>query len=467
MLSGRDVFADWQGLWTGRDGAPGRGLVACGEARMGRWVRSGLRAVASRGGGGGSIYVAGRLCGGTTQRGRSRAGTVVDPCRSAFAGPAMTDQQFLTVEQVAQEFQLTSQTIRNWNWGCGPLRAKPDAPLSRRERAAVRVAPAATLQRFLLAVRFAVELRLDAPRFAAELVSQPAWRRRLSVRSFCSRSRSRSTALFIFSRSRRASRSSLATSLRRSLPPVRTLPRIAPSSFSVASSAVLMRAIARPFCSKRARAAALTRAPAAGFWAAALREDDALRVAVFRALAFLIGGIDAPCLGNYRTLCCRASHNSRRASRGRRRCRVVDRSGEVGQHIQDTRPALDPAANLGVRPEHGRDRHRESNGLFPLVLRRPNGRCRPTGRAIGSRQRGGHFDPLLFLPQHAHARGGRRGRMSAFRELDESRQHRPRLGTCPLAGYGGSAHTVGDEGRSREVRLPSERAATTRARRSR
>jgi excisionase family DNA binding protein len=26
----------------------------------------------------------------------------------------MTDQQLLTVEQVAQEFQLTSQTIRNW-----------------------------------------------------------------------------------------------------------------------------------------------------------------------------------------------------------------------------------------------------------------------------------------------------------------------------------------------------------------
>jgi excisionase family DNA binding protein len=26
----------------------------------------------------------------------------------------MTDQQLLTVEQVAREFQLTSQTIRNW-----------------------------------------------------------------------------------------------------------------------------------------------------------------------------------------------------------------------------------------------------------------------------------------------------------------------------------------------------------------
>jgi excisionase family DNA binding protein len=26
----------------------------------------------------------------------------------------MTDQQLLTVEQIAQEFQLTSQTIRNW-----------------------------------------------------------------------------------------------------------------------------------------------------------------------------------------------------------------------------------------------------------------------------------------------------------------------------------------------------------------
>ena len=32
----------------------------------------------------------------------------------AIAAPAMTDQQLLTVGQVAQEFQLTSQTIRNW-----------------------------------------------------------------------------------------------------------------------------------------------------------------------------------------------------------------------------------------------------------------------------------------------------------------------------------------------------------------
>jgi excisionase family DNA binding protein len=39
---------------------------------------------------------------------------MVRPCRMAIAAPAMTDQQLLTVERVAQEFQLTSQTIRNW-----------------------------------------------------------------------------------------------------------------------------------------------------------------------------------------------------------------------------------------------------------------------------------------------------------------------------------------------------------------
>ncbi len=193
-----------------------------------------------------------------------------------------------------------------------------------------RVAPAATLQRPLLAVRFAVELRLDAPRFAAELRFAAEFAAPPELRSFCSRSRSRSTALFIFSRSRRASRRSFATSLRRSLPPVRTLPRIAPSSFSVVSSAFLMRAIARPFCSKRARAAAVTRAPAAGFLAAALREDDALRVVVFRALALLVGGIDAPCLGSGGR-----SIAELLTIRGARRedggdIRAVDRRGQAG-----------------------------------------------------------------------------------------------------------------------------------------
>ena len=39
---------------------------------------------------------------------------MVRPCPTAIAVPAMPDQQLLTVEQVASEFQLTSQTIRNW-----------------------------------------------------------------------------------------------------------------------------------------------------------------------------------------------------------------------------------------------------------------------------------------------------------------------------------------------------------------
>jgi len=39
---------------------------------------------------------------------------MVRPCPTAIAFTAMTDQQLLTVEQVASEFQLTSQTIRNW-----------------------------------------------------------------------------------------------------------------------------------------------------------------------------------------------------------------------------------------------------------------------------------------------------------------------------------------------------------------
>ncbi len=154
-----------------------------------------------------------------------------------------------------------------------------------------------TLQPRLLAVRFAVELRLDAPRLAAELGFAAGLAVPGELRSFCSCSRSRRTALFIFSRSRRASRRSLAMSLRRSFLPVRMLPRIAPSSFSAASSAVLIRAIARPFCSKRARAAAVTRGRAAGFLAVALRVDAALGAAVFRALALLTGGIDAPLLG--------------------------------------------------------------------------------------------------------------------------------------------------------------------------
>ncbi len=163
----------------------------------------------------------------------------------------------------------------------------------------------------LLSVRFAVELRLGARRLAAELGFAAGLAVPGELRSFCSCSRSRRTALFIFSRSRRASRKSLATSLRRSFLPVRMLPRIAPSSFSVASSAVLIRAIARPFCSKRARAAAVTRGRVAGFLAVALRVDTALGAAVFRALALLTGGIDAPLSWNCSTLCHRGSHSSR------------------------------------------------------------------------------------------------------------------------------------------------------------
>src|SRR5664280_1904064 len=178
-------------------------------------------------------------------------------------------------------------------------------------RPLMRVAPAATFQPRLLFVRFAVVLRLDAPRLAPELGFAEGLAVPGELRSFCSCSRSRRTALFIFSTSRRASRRSLATSLRRSFLPVRMLPRIAPSSFSVASSAALMRAIARPFCSKRARAAAVTRARAAGFWAAALREDGALRAVVFRALAFLTGGIDAPLTWDCSPLCNRGSRSTR------------------------------------------------------------------------------------------------------------------------------------------------------------
>ena len=173
------------------------------------------------------------------------------------------------------------------------------------------MALAGTLQPRLLAVPFAVEVRLVAPRLAAELSFAAGLAVPGELRSFCSLSRSRRTALFIFSRSRRASRRSLATSLRRSLLPVRMLPRIAPSSFSVTSSAVLMRAIARSFCSKRARAAAVTRERAAGLLAVALRVDAALGAAVFRALALFTGGIDAPLSWNCSTLCHRGSHSSR------------------------------------------------------------------------------------------------------------------------------------------------------------
>ena len=54
-------------------------------------------------GGGGSINVAGR------PRALSFVHAFHPPPRAS-----VTDQQLLTVEQVAQEFQLTSQTIRNW-----------------------------------------------------------------------------------------------------------------------------------------------------------------------------------------------------------------------------------------------------------------------------------------------------------------------------------------------------------------
>ena len=69
---------------------------------MGRLVRSGAK------GGGverrhGSIDVAGR----------SRALSFVHAFHSRPRA-SVTDKQLLTVEQVAGEFQLTSQTIRNW-----------------------------------------------------------------------------------------------------------------------------------------------------------------------------------------------------------------------------------------------------------------------------------------------------------------------------------------------------------------
>ncbi len=82
-------------------------------------------------------------------------------------------------------------------------RAKPGAPLSSQSsptrlgarEAVVRVALAATLQARLLAVRFAVELRLDAPRLAAELGFAAGLAVPGELRSFCSCSRSRRTAL--------------------------------------------------------------------------------------------------------------------------------------------------------------------------------------------------------------------------------------------------------------------------------
>ena len=200
------------------------------------------------------------------------------------------------------------------------------------------------LQPRLLAVRFVGELRLDAPRLAGELGFAAGLAVPGELRSFCSCSRSRRTALFIFSRSRRASRRSLATSLRRSFLPVRMLPRIAPSSFSVASSAVLIRAIARPFCSKRARAAAVTRGRAAGFLAVALRVDAALGAAVFRALALLTGGIDAPLSWKCSTLCHRGSHSSRPQGLARADPEVIE--SEILLGLRDVRIGLFVAATI-------------------------------------------------------------------------------------------------------------------------
>jgi excisionase family DNA binding protein len=70
---------------------------------MGRSVRSG-----AKGGGAerrrlGSIYVTGRPWALSFVHAFHQS-----PC------VALTDQQLLTVEQIASEFQLTSQTIRNW-----------------------------------------------------------------------------------------------------------------------------------------------------------------------------------------------------------------------------------------------------------------------------------------------------------------------------------------------------------------
>jgi excisionase family DNA binding protein len=45
---------------------------------------------------------------------RARKAIARDQRQLGRDAPAMTDQQLLTVEQVAREFQLTSQTIRNW-----------------------------------------------------------------------------------------------------------------------------------------------------------------------------------------------------------------------------------------------------------------------------------------------------------------------------------------------------------------
>lgn len=122
------------------------------------------------------------------------------------------------------------------------------------------------------------------------------------------------------------------------------LPRIAPSSFSVASSAVLIRAIARPFCSKRARAAAVTRGRAAGFLAVALRVDAALGAAVFRALALLTGGIDAPLSWNCSKLCHRGSHSSRPQGLARADPEVFE--SEILLGLRDVRIGL----SLSLRP---------------------------------------------------------------------------------------------------------------------
>jgi hypothetical protein len=134
--------------------------------------------------------------------------------------------------------------------------------------------------------------------------------------SFRRRSRSPNTALFIFSTSRRASRSSLATSLRRSPPPVPRLPRIAAISFCVTSRACLIRRMAWLLRSWRARVAAAARPPGAaladtflpfdGFRAEVFRAE-VLRAEVLRAEVFRGAGIDAPCVGCERWFG-RASH---------------------------------------------------------------------------------------------------------------------------------------------------------------
>jgi|SRR5271167_1133900 len=68
---------------------------------MGRLVRSGLRAAAWN-------------RGGVRSTGRSPAALSFVHAFHPRPRASVTDEQLLTVEQVAGEFQLTSQTIRNW-----------------------------------------------------------------------------------------------------------------------------------------------------------------------------------------------------------------------------------------------------------------------------------------------------------------------------------------------------------------